>query len=47
MYCLNNITKTVYKIEIVEKSLQNFYYKDQILAIFTNQEIKNFKLKLP
>jgi hypothetical protein len=47
IYYLNNITKTVYKIEIVEKSLQNFYYKDQILAIFTNQEIKNFKLKLP
>ena len=47
MYCLNNKTKTVDKIEIVEKSLQNFYYKDQILAIFTNQEIKNFKLKLP
>ena len=47
LYCLNNISKTVYEIEIVEKSFQNFYYKDQILAIFTNQQIKNFKLKLP
>ena len=47
LYCLNNQTKAVYEIEIVEKSFQNYYYKDQILAIFTNQQIKNFKLKLP
>ncbi|MFN3753210.1 hypothetical protein [Flavobacterium sp.] len=47
LYCLNNQTKTVFEIEIVEKSFENFYYKDQILAIFTNQQIKNFKIKLP
>lgn len=47
LYCLNNLTKTVYEIEIVEKSFQNYYYKDQILAIFTNQQIKNYKIKLP
>lgn len=47
LYCLNNKTKTVYEIEIVEKSFQNYYYKDQILAIFTNQQIKNYKIKLP
>ncbi|MFN3969105.1 hypothetical protein [Flavobacterium sp.] len=47
LYCLNNQSKTVFEIEIVEKSFQNFYYKDQILAIFTNQQIKNFKIKLP
>jgi len=47
LYCLNNLTKTVYEIEIVEKSFQNYYYKDQFLAIFTNQEIKNYKIKLP
>ncbi len=47
LYCLNTQSKVLYEIEIVEKSFQNFYYKDQILAIFTNQEIKNFKLKLP
>ena len=47
LYCLNNATKTVYEIEIVEKSFQNYYYKDQILAIFTNQQIKNYKIKLP
>ena len=47
LYSLNNKTKVVYEIEIVEKSFQNYYYKDQILAIFTNQQIKFFKLKLP
>ncbi|MDN3678046.1 hypothetical protein QWY90_12085 [Flavobacterium paronense] len=47
LYCLNNKIKTIYEIEIVEKSFQNYYYKDQILAIFTNQEIKNYKIKLP
>lgn len=47
LYCLNNRTKAIYEIEIVEKSFQNYYYKDQILAIFTNQQIKNYKIKLP
>jgi len=47
LYCLNNQSKKVYKIEIVENSFQNFYFKDQILAIFTNQQIKNYKIKLP
>ena len=47
LYCLNNATKTIYEIEIVEKSFKNYYYKDQILAIFTNQQIKNYKIKLP
>jgi len=47
LYCLNNKSKVIYEIEIVEKSFQNFYYKDQILAIFTDQQIKSFKLKLP
>ncbi|WP_293896072.1 hypothetical protein [Flavobacterium sp.] len=47
IYSLNNQTKVVHEIEIVEKSFQNYYYKDQILAIFTNQQIKNYKIKLP
>jgi hypothetical protein len=47
LYCLNNPNKVVYEIEIVEKSFKNYYYKDQILAIFTNQQIKNYKIKLP
>jgi len=36
-----------YEIKIVEKSLRKFYYKDQILSIFTNQGITNYKLTLP
>ena len=47
MYLLDNKAKVINEIEIVEKSFQNFYYKDQILAIFTNQQITNYKIKLP
>lgn len=36
-----------YLIENLEKSSTNFYYKDQILSIFTNREISNFKIQLP
>ena len=46
-YFLNNKTQSIIEIEIVENSFGNFYYKDQILSIFTSQEIKNFKIKLP
>jgi hypothetical protein len=37
----------LYEIKIVEKSFRKFYYKDQILSIFTNQGITNYKLTLP
>lgn len=37
---------TFYKIENI-KSFKNFFYKDQILAIFTNQEIINYKITIP
>ena len=47
IYFLDNKTKALIKIEIFEKSFQNFHYKDQILAIFTNQQITNYKIKLP
>jgi hypothetical protein len=41
------ITNKQTKIQIVEKSFRNFYYKDQILSIFTNRQIKNYKILLP
>lgn len=41
-----NIDKC-YEIEIVEKSFKNFYYKDQILSIFTDQGITNYKITIP
>ena len=37
----------LYEIEIVEKSLKNFYYKDQILSIFTDHGITNYKIIIP
>ncbi|MBA4317642.1 MAG: hypothetical protein C0412_04510, partial [Flavobacterium sp.] len=45
---LQDIRKnSIYPIENVEKSFKNFYYKDQILATFTNQEITNYKITIP
>ncbi|WP_035676518.1 hypothetical protein [Flavobacterium limnosediminis] len=34
-------------LPIAEKSFDSFYYKDQILSIFTNNEIRNYKILLP
>lgn len=34
-------------IPIPEKSIQSFYYKEQILSIFTDNEIRNYKIILP
>lgn len=39
----NNISE----IKNVEKSFQNFHYKDQILSIFTTQGITNYKISIP
>ena len=42
---LNDFKKDIlYTIDIVEKSFGYFYYKDQILSIFTPQLITNFKI---
>ena len=41
------VNDKLYQIEIVEKSLRNFYCKDQILSIFTNEGITNYKLTIP
>jgi len=38
---------SIYPIENVDKSFKNFYYKEQILSIFTNQEIINYKITIP
>lgn len=34
-------------IPLPEKSFQSFYYKEQILSIFTTNEIRNYKIILP
>ncbi len=36
-----------YPIVKDDKSFESFYYKDQILAIFTASEIKNYKIIIP
>lgn len=36
-----------YPIEINEKSFENFSFQDQILSIFTNQQITNYKITIP
>jgi len=38
---------TIYPIENLEKSFKKFYYKDQILATFTNHGITNYKITIP
>jgi hypothetical protein len=34
-------------IEIEEKTFKNFTYKDQILSIFTDHGITNYKIAVP
>jgi hypothetical protein len=47
LYVQDFKTSTIAPIENVEKSFKNFYYKDQILSIFTNQGISNYKISIP
>ncbi|TRW26404.1 hypothetical protein FMM05_03215 [Flavobacterium zepuense] len=46
LYLYNLAKQSTQKIEIVEKTLTGFYYKDQILSIFTNNEIIQYKITL-
>lgn len=47
LYVQDIKNNTISPIENVEKSFKNFYYKDQILSIFTNQGITNYKILIP
>lgn len=38
---------SIYNIENIDKSFANFYCKDQILSIFTNQKIYKYKIITP
>ena len=40
-------TKTSQIVPLPEKSIRSFCYKEQILAIFTGDEIRNYKIILP
>jgi hypothetical protein len=47
LYVRNVKNSSISEIENVKKSFKNFYYKDQILSIFTNQGITNYKISIP
>lgn len=47
MYYYNLTTKSSNKIRIDEKIISNFFFKDGILSIFTQNEITNYKIILP
>lgn len=47
LYFVDKKTSKTYKIEIVEKSFLNFYLNGQILSIFTDTDIINYKITLP
>lgn len=47
LYVQDLKNNTISAIENVEKSFDNFYYKDQILSIFTTQGITNYKISIP
>ena len=47
LFLIDRTSTLEYKIEIVEKTFKKFYYKDQILSIFTTQGITNYKITIP
>ena len=47
IYYLNLIGNKIYLIDFDKKTFEKFNYKDQILSIFTNQEIINYKITTP
>lgn len=47
LYLYNLTDNSSKRIEINEKTFSGFYYKDGILLIFTNQEIKQYNITLP
>lgn len=40
-------TNPAFEIEILEKTFDKYYYKDQILSIFTATDISNYKIVTP
>ena len=47
IYFLDAKTSKIQEIEIDKKMIKNFCYKDQILSIFTDEQIINYKIQLP
>lgn len=47
LYLKDSKNQKIITIEINEKSFKSFFYKDQILSIFTIEGITNYKITLP
>ncbi|NBW27369.1 MAG: hypothetical protein EBR38_02210 [Flavobacteriaceae bacterium] len=47
LYFLDFKSNKTLEVQNVNKSFEFFIYKDQILSIFTNRQIKNYKILLP
>lgn len=47
LYAKDFILNRTFEIQNVDKSIDYFFYKDQNLSIFTNRQIKNYKMTLP
>ena len=47
LYLLDFKKNIRYEIENVKKSFASFFYKDQILSIFTNRQLMNYKITIP
>ena len=47
LYLQDQQKNIIYKILNVENSFKNFYFKDEILSIFTPQGITNYKITIP
>lgn len=47
LYLLDFKKDLRYEIENVKKSFVSFFYKDQILSIFTNRQLMNYKITIP
>lgn len=47
LYLQDLKNNTISEIKNVDKTFKNFYYKDQILSIFTTQGITNYKISIP
>jgi hypothetical protein len=47
LYFLDFKSNKSQEVQNVNKSFDFFIYKDQILSIFTNRQIKNYKILLP
>ena len=47
LFYRNMVLQQEFEIEVVEKRLDNFFYSNEILSIFTHNRVSNYKIDLP